>query len=245
MKKILLFDLHSTHNDEHALFHNNVYKLIMLETAARLGIVKFITDYETAIAAEEAAMGVDPGSVFTTSITQADKYRDQLDRSFDLLVESKTIDFDPNVREAAFRVERILKQSGYLRKLPYDDKSKAYNTRNKKLTTTYAEDVAIIGGNALLDQQNAANEDFLNRFGDRASEKALTISGNVRAARVVTDDVYEAIINQVNALAIVNGEADYANFIDKVNYYVKYNKDVLAARRGRKSDDDTPETPTK
>jgi hypothetical protein len=245
MKKILLFDLHSTHNDEHALFHNNVYKLIMLESAEKLGIVKFITDYETAIAAEEAAMEVDPGSVFTTSITRADKYRDQLDRSFDLLVESKTIDFDPNVREAAFRVERILKQSGYLRKLPYDDKSKAYNTRNKKLITNYANDVALIGGSALLDQQNAANEDFLNRFGDRASEEALAISGNVRATRVVTDDVYESIINQVNALAIVNGEADYANFIDKVNYYVKYNKDVLAARRGRKKDDDTPETPEK
>ena len=89
MKKILLFDLHSTHNDEHALFHNNVYKLIMLETAARLGIVKFITDYETAIAAEEAAMGVDPGSVFTTSITQADKYRDQLPGQVDLRLPSR------------------------------------------------------------------------------------------------------------------------------------------------------------
>jgi hypothetical protein len=248
MKKIFLFDLHSTHNDEHALFHNNVYKLIMLETAEKLGIVKFITDYETAITAEEDARGVDPGSVFTKSIGQADRYRDQLDRSLDLLVESKTIDFDPNVRDAADRVERILKQSGNLRKLPYDDKSKAYNTRNKKLTTTYAGDVATIGGSALLDQQNAANEDFLNRFGDRASEKALAISGNVRAARVVTDDVYEAIINQVNALAIVNGEADYAEFIDKVNYYVKYNKDVLAARRGRNGENTkptTPETPAK
>jgi len=245
MKKILLFDLHSAHNDEHALFHNNIYKLIMLETAYKLGVVKFIMDYETAIAAEEAAMGVDPGSVFTKSIGQANAYRDQLDRSFDLLVESKTIDFEPAVRDAADRVERILKQSGILRKLPDDDKTKAYSIRNKKLMTTYAADVARMGGTALLDQQNAANEDFINRFGNRANEKALAISGNVRAARVVVDDIYESIINQVNALALINGEADYANFIDKVNYYVKYNKDILAARRGRKSDDNAPESPAK
>jgi hypothetical protein len=248
MKKILLFDLHSTHNDEHALFHNNVYKLIMLEAAVKLGIVKFITDYEVAIAAEEAAMGVDPGSVFTKTITQADGYRDQLDRSFDLLVESKTIDFDPNVRSAAERIERILKQYGLIRKLSYGDKTKAYSTRNKKLNSEYAADVATIGGNILLDQQNIANEEFLNHFGDRASEKAVAISGNVKAARIVVDDIYEAIRNQVNALALVNGEADYANFIDKVNYYVKYNKDVLAARRGRGDEDSkptTPETPTK
>lgn len=239
MKKILFFDLHSAHNDEHALFHNNVYKLIMLETAVKLGIVQLVPDYETAIAAEEAAMGVDPGSVFTKSIGQADVYRDRLDRSFGLLVESKTIDFDPAVCEAANRVERILKQYGILRKHSYGDKTKAYDTRNKKLNTEYATDVALLGGSALLAQQNMANEEFLNHFGDRANEKAVAISGNVKAARAVTDDAYEAIVNHVNALALINGDAVYAEFIDKVNYYVKYNKDVLAARHGRKSDDNT------
>jgi hypothetical protein len=245
MKKILFFDLHSAHNDEHALFHNNVYKLIMLQTAVKLGIVKLIFNYEIAIAAEEAAMGVDPGSVFTKTITQTDGYRDQLDRSFDLLVESKTIDFDPAVCEAANRVERILKQYGIVRKLPYDDKTKAYNTRNKKLSTEYSTDVALLGGSALLAQQNMANEEFMNHFCDRANEKAITISGNVKAARAVVDNAYEAIVNRVNALALINGDADYAEFIDKVNYYVKYNKDVLAARRGRSNGDDAPETPTK
>ena len=245
MRKILFFDLHSTHNDEHALFHNNVHKLIMLDAAIKLGVIKLIPAYEAGIAAEEAAMAVDAGSVFTKSITQADKYRDQLDRSFDLLVESKTIDSDPLVREAADRIERILKQNKQIRKLSYSDKTKAYNTRNKKLNTEYAADLTTIGGTNSLAKQDAANEDFLTRFGDRASEKAATISGNVKAARAVVDDAYEAIVEQINALALINGDADYADFIDKVNYYVKYYKDLLAARRGRKSDDDTPETTTK
>jgi hypothetical protein len=35
-------------------------------------------------------------------------------------------------------------------------------------------------------------------------------------------------------LALVNGDAEYAEFIDKVNYYVDYYKTTLAARKGRK-----------
>jgi hypothetical protein len=56
---------------------------------------------------------------------------------------------------------------------------------------------------------------------------------NVRESRNLTEDTYNAIVEQINALALVNGDADYAEFIDKVNYYVDYYKNTLAARKGR------------
>ena len=49
----------------------------------------------------------------------------------------------------------------------------------------------------------------------------------------MTEDAYNAIVEQVNALALINGDAQYAEFIDKVNYYVDYYKNTLAARKGR------------
>lgn len=39
---------------------------------------------------------------------------------------------------------------------------------------------------------------------------------------------------KTNALAFVNGNAKYATLIDKINYYIDYNKAVIAARKGHK-----------
>jgi len=241
MKKINGLDLLVLRNDEHAQFHSEISKVIMLHTAIRLGIVKLIDKYESSIAAEEAAMLVDQGSVFTKTITQADEYRDQLDRSFNLLVESKTYDYDPAVRESAGRVERILQQYGNLRKLTYNEESKGLTNRSIELNSKYAADVALIGGTELLARSDQANNEFSNHFGDRANEKAAIISGNVRTARQEVDNAYDAIVNQINALALINGDTDYAEFIDKTNYYVKYYKNVLAARKGRNKPDVTKE----
>jgi hypothetical protein len=47
------------------------------------------------------------------------------------------------------------------------------------------------------------------------------------------EPAYNAIVNQINALALVNADAQYAEFIDKVNYYIGYYKDTVAARKGR------------
>lgn len=241
MKRINGLDLLVLRNDEHAQFHSDIFKVIMLHTAIKLGVVKLIGKYESAIAAEEAAMLVDQGSVFTKTITQADEYRDQLDRSFNLLVESKTYDYDPVVRESAWRVERILQQYGNLRKLTYNEESKGLTNRSLELNSKYAADVALIGGTELLARGDQANDEFSNHFGDRANEKAAVISGNVRTARQEVDDAYDAIVNQINALALVNGDTDYAEFIDQTNYYVKYYKNVLAARKGRNKPDGTKE----
>ena len=73
---------------------------------------------------------------------------------------------------------------------------------------------------------------------------AARISSNVRNARIVVDPLYQAIVDQVNALTLVEGETDYAEFIDRLNYYINYYKATVAARRGRKGNNPTPPAPT-
>lgn len=240
MKQILSFDAHSLRNDEHAQFHSDVHKLIILQTAIKLGIVNLLTGYETALSAEEAAMQVELGSAYTKTITESDAYRDQLEHGLELLIESGQYHYNLDVQESARKAKRIWDQYGDLRKLAYNEESSAIANRNKEFKNNYASDIAAIGATEWLNKVDEANSEFINHFGSRANEEATRISGDVRAARNLVDPAYNTIVTHINALTVVNGETNYAEFIDQVNYYIGYYKNAMAARRGRKK----PETVT-
>jgi hypothetical protein len=179
-------------------------------------------------------MQAEQGSAITKTITESDAFRDQLEFGFKRFVESQLNHFDPAVQEAAVRIDRILGQYGDLRHLSYNEESSAITNRNMELKTNYAADLLKIGATEWFENDDAANTAFATHFGERANEEASRLSGNVRAARALVDPAYYAIVNQVNALALINGETVYAEFIDQVNYYVNYYKSLLAARKGRK-----------
>jgi hypothetical protein len=81
-------------------------------------------------------------------------------------------------------------------------------------------------------------------FGKTSSidEVSARISGDVRAARVVVDAIYKNIVTVINALVLLNGEAEYSTFIDKVNYQIDYYKNTINNRRSKGKDkaDSTP-----
>jgi hypothetical protein len=233
MKKILFFDLHSMQNLEFSQFCVEISKLITFYTASKLGIVSFERPFQVALDKLAKALQAEKGSVYTKTITQSDAFRDQLEHGFFLFIESCLYHYDPVVQTAGEHIQRIIDKYGDLRRLPYNKESSAITNRNVELLNNYAADVATAGATEWLNRDNAANNEFIAHFGERANEEAARLVSNVRDSRNLTEDTYNAIVEQVNALVLVNGSADYAEFIDKVNYYVDYYKNTLAARKGR------------
>src|SRR5665647_755847 len=199
MKQIISFDAHSVRNDEHGQFHSDAYKLMIGQTAVKLGIVDQITLYANSLAVESAAMQVESGSAYTKTIIQADDYRDQLDHGFSLYTESKLYHYDPLVQESARKIMRILNQYGDLRKLTYNEESKSLTNRNTEIMTNYTDYLDAIEGTEWFSKVDAANNDFILHFGSRANEEAARICGDVRAARAVVDSIYNAITSRINA----------------------------------------------
>lgn len=248
MKQILSIFPRYLHNDEHDQLHSDIDNLINAETPEKLGITDQYTVYKQAREAEKAALQVELGSAYTKTITESDGYRDQLDYGFELLVESHLHHFDPEVQEKAGRVWRIIEQYGNIRKLNYSAESSNLSNRNAEITTKYATDVAALGnglGAQWLVKLNEANSQFSSHFGDRADEATARISGNVLDARILVDNAFADITTRINALVVVNGETAYAAFIDKVNYYINYHKEMLAARKSRKKSGETDSTEIK
>lgn len=235
MKQIIPFFMRDLQNDEHHKFHFDIKKLVDEQTADKLKINPLFASYLTALAGEDAAIKVEQGSIITKTITESDEYRDFLERGFYKFTESQTMSFDPAVRTAAEHILRKLDQYGDLRYLPYQKETDNITTRNAELFSNYAADLATAEATERLTKIDEANNEFDSHFGNRANETAARISSNVRNARILVDPAYQAIVNQINALVLVEGEANYAEFIDRVNYYINYYKAGIAARRGRKA----------
>jgi hypothetical protein len=243
MKQIIPIFLRDFQNDEHHKFQFDIRNLVDKETAEKLKIKPLYAAYLIALEAEDAAIKVEQGSLETKSITEADEYRDQLERGYYKFTESQTLSFDPAIRTAAEHILRKLDQYGDLRYLPYNKETDNIRTRNAELHTNYAADLTTAQANEWINKIDDANDAFDSHFGSRANELAARISGNVRNARILVDPAYQAIVNQINALVLVEGEANYAEFIDRVNYYINYYKTGIAARRGRKGTTPTPPAP--
>jgi hypothetical protein len=233
MKKILYFDLHSMQNQEFSQFTIEFSKLIILYTATKLGIVTLSPAFQTLLDELAKALQAEKGSVYTKSITQSDAYRDQLEHGFYLFIECCLYHYDPAVQTAAEHIQRILDKYGDLRRLPYNKESGAITNRNTELMNNYTAEITTVGASEWLSKDNNANNEFINHFGDRANELAARITSNVRESRIKVQESYDAIVTRINALSEVNGDAEYAEFIDKVNYFVDYYKTTLAARKGR------------
>ncbi|MDR0412645.1 MAG: DUF6261 family protein, partial [Dysgonamonadaceae bacterium] len=71
---------------------------------------------------------------------------------------------------------------------------------------------------------DAAQKEFQSLFRLRSAEKAARPKEKLRDVRKQVDGVYSAIVKMIMALAMVNGESDYAGFADELNAQIKYFK---------------------
>ena len=243
MKQINSFGLMPLRNGEHHQFHSGILLQVGEHLTLKVKLAILLASYLMGITAEEDAMQQDRGGEATKMITDANIFRGELDRSFSLKVEAATLDYDPLVREAGERLMRIFMKYGDLRKEDYNNQTSKMTVRNTEINDYYAADVVTIKETELFAKLDEANKSFNTDFGVRNNEMAARIGFNVIAARAEVDPIYDNIKRNINALAIVEGDADYAEVIDRINAFIAYYKNVLAIRRGRNKAGDTPETP--
>ena len=74
----------------------------------------------------------------------------------------------------------------------------------------------------------------------RANDRAVQIVGQLKQAQHASDEAYRTLIQKVNALAVVEGEADYADFISKMNEQVKHYKQEVLPKAKKKGDGKQP-----
>ena len=104
--------------------------------------------------------------------------------------------------------------------------------------------LTLIEGTEWVTKLQAVNEEVDTIYLTRNDEETERISGDVRAARAVTDPIFTAIVEKVNAEVIVNGEANYLHFINQLNGIIGDLITNLNSGKGGSDKPNAPETPT-
>ena len=96
------------------------------------------------------------------------------------------------------------------------------------LEKKYAAEVTTLGLTPLVANMKTANEQVLTLMTDRDTANSTRTVGAMKAARAATDVAYRALVEKVNALALVEGDTAYASFIDEMNtQIIRYKREAL------------------
>jgi len=230
--KILNFALSRLHHDEHFQFHTSLKNLILTFSLLVMKLGDLFTNFQQLLDNEGIALDKVLKSAITKQMEIADDLRDETFRGFCDAVKSGLKHFRADVRQAAQRLQVLLDRYGNLAVKPDDGETGSLIALINDLTTTYAADVAMVGLNEWVAELNANNLAFDNLKNSRYTEETKRTQLIMKQERVKVDAVYHQIVDLINAYALVEGEAPYADFINELNRRIKSHSNTLAIRQG-------------
>jgi len=235
MKKIIKAPLARFRNDQHLFLMTKTQLLIRQETAAKLGIEQLESPLNEAVTLETAALAVDEGSSFTKMMKSKSLERNELFEGFEHMLKSGLLHYDIPTREAAEKVMRIREKYGNIRLKTKSEKTTSIrNLTAELLNEENKPSMLLLLAIDWVTKLQMTNEEHDTLYVSRNKEEVESISGNVRAARQVTDPCYTSIVERINAQVTLNGDTDFLTFINQQNGIIEDLKTTLALQKKKK-----------
>jgi hypothetical protein len=245
MEKIIDVSFNKFRNGEHFQFMTDVKNLVNGATPLALNIDSVFPAFDTAYTSLDSVLRVDMGSVITEHLVLFDMNRDNTWSAINMRTKATLL--SPNAEEAdcAKMVKRTLDLYGNVRQLSYNEEtamlSNLVDDLEKEDMAEYCDIMGITQWITAIKNQNADFQELLN---ERNTEYANKESGDVKAARVVIDPIYEALLTRINAQVTLDMASDEAKvFIKELNQKIKYYESTIAMRGSKKDDEEEEEPP--
>lgn len=262
MAEIKVFDLGKQRQEEDFGFH----QLACAETAkcTDAKVTPLQTAYADAFGLFDKALKTGGASIISDQLVELDAQRDDAYSGLAAQIRAALRHFDPAKAATAKEADLILRKYGNPNSMPYVQQNgtlhnliqdlEAFDAGNAPsegggdeggediLSVAEANRLATIGAREWLDRLKSVNDQFLAAFAERNTAQGNVVTGETKAARQAVDAAYRAVVKRINALAEVNGDADYISVINAVNALIDRQKAVLAARKttnAKKKKEDT------
>lgn len=135
------------------------------------------------------------------------------------------------VRQAAIETKTLFDKYGDPTTLPQTEENGILHNLLQDLKAIDSSKLTSLAFDAWLTNLETCETAFLSAVSQRTEETAARQVGIVKEIRQTADNAYRSLVELVNALTVVNGEAPYATFIDHVNAIIDRQKTVLKARQ--------------
>jgi hypothetical protein len=230
--KIIRFSYETLRNEPHVAYHESVTALFGTFTPASLNIQSRYDTYFAAYEKEVSALDIIRRSELTAEIEEQDRRRDAVYRGFVDTVKGATKHFDAAKRSAALKILNVIEHYGNIAAKTLYAETAAIDDIARELETGYATSLQTLGLEDWLAQLTAENTAFKTLVADRYAETAARPDVQMKAARKEVDAAFRALLNQVDALVLVNGSANYDAFIAALNAISERYKNILAQEAG-------------
>ena len=220
-------------NDEHFQFNTEFKDLVNKFDAAELKIGAQFNDFLALFKQEDEALKKIMKSAFTLDLQDLDKRRDRLFRGIIGISKTALHHFNEEVQEAGRRLKILLDTYGNIARKPMNEATSAIYNILQELNGKYAPDVALmVGLTDWVTELETCNGNFDQLMKNRYEESAMKSDLVLKECRQKVDEAYQNIVERINALVVIEGEADYKEFIRNLNIVIEKYTVILAHRRG-------------
>ena len=231
MKEIYDINIQRMNNGAHFTFVSNILARAEADTAVKEKASELVSNFKTAVSAEDEALKISQKSLLTDEIAKADSDRDALYAGYKKAVEGFLAMPIADMAQAAKVLAQHIKDYKINTADQLDKETGLLVNFISDLEDKYATQVAKLGLTAFVTNLKEANERVRTLTLQRTNEKIGITVGALKTARTASDDAYRALVKMVNALALVFGEKDYTAFIDYVNTEIThYKREVLGQK---------------
>ena len=231
MKEIYDINIQRMNNGAHFTFVSNILARAEADTAVKGKASELVSNFKTAVNAEDEALKISQKSLLTDEIAKADSDRDALYAGYKKAVEGFLAMPIADMAQAAKVLSQHIKDYKINTADQLDKETGLLVNFISDLEDKYAAQVAKLGLTAFVTNLKEANERVRTLTLQRTNEKIGITVGALKTARTASDDAYRALVKMVNALALVFGEKDYTAFIDYVNTEIThYKREVLGQK---------------
>ena len=228
MKEIYDINIQRMNNGAHFTFVSNILARAEADTAVKGKASELVSNFKTAVNAEDEALKISQKSLLTDDIAKADIDRDALYAGYKKAVEAFLAMPIADMAQAAKVLAQHIKDYKINTAGQLDKETGLLVNFITDLEDKYSAQVAKLGLTAFVTNMKEANERVRTLTLQRTNEKMGVTVGALKAARTASDDAYRALVKMVNALALVYGEKDYTAFIDYANTEIThYKREVL------------------
>jgi hypothetical protein len=217
-------------------YHSESIEQLNRADHSLLGVTVQAETYRLALNEEKLEIDVFSASELSPESTRLDKQRDKAYSRLKAWLKVYANDMDNAVSEAAERLLFVLRKSAIELGDPLTlGLSKATTAINSLLRNLepLRSDIELTGAIAKLNELEAANRAFEELQIERNLEKAGKRSGNVKAARTVTDAAYQALVERINAQALLYGGEIFDSFIKAQNAIIDKYASLIAQRKSK------------
>ena len=231
MKEIYDINIQRMNNGAHFTFVSNILARAEADTAVKEKASELVSNFKTAVSAEDEALKISQKSLLTDEIAKADSDRDALYAGYKKAVEGFLAMPIADMAQAAKILSQHIKDYKINTADQLDKETGLLVNFITDLEDKYTAQVTKLGLTAFVTNMKEANERVRTLTLQRTNEKMGVTVGALKAARTASDTAYRALVKMVNALALVLGEKDYTAFIDYVNTEVThYKREVIGQK---------------